>query len=263
MHDESPTAITAASKMDKATVNLPKSVPLSVAVGRRRQEDSEGRVLRPEARLLPLKMYLLLAEFGEQIYLTGMVSSGASQETSMGQAGNVALADHPLRSFRQLCDDIGRKGLDIHFSTVIRAFKILRKFIEEDSAEYERLQASPNPREVLADYLFGKIHNFPHWRSRPGAMAVVRHGISVLGDAEASEASQAGKKKRRGQRGKDKRPRQTAQRKPADENSEPPAQGGGLEPPVDRLAALQGSTLFEMVAREAANNPPGRTKGSK
>src|ERR1022692_2462165 len=61
-------------------VNLPRTLPFNVVRGSLRTEDTKGRVARQSMRVLPLKTYLLLAEFGERLYLTGMVTSGYRSE---------------------------------------------------------------------------------------------------------------------------------------------------------------------------------------
>ena len=115
-------------------VNLQRTLPFNVVRGSLRTEDAKGRVARPSMRVLPLKTYLLLAEFGERLYLTGMVTSGYETSPNVGEEGRGRLGQHPVRSFRQLAVVLRGEGLDVNVSTLSRAFKIVRTLIGKGEA---------------------------------------------------------------------------------------------------------------------------------
>jgi hypothetical protein len=229
-------------------VNLPRTLPFNVVRGSLRTEDAKGRVARPSMRVLPLKTYLLLAEFGERLYLTGMVTSGYETSPNVGEEGRGRLGQHPVRSFRQLAVVLRGEGLDVNVSTLSRAFKIVRTLIEDSPDEYTAIQTAVDQRAALADYIFGKIYGFPHWRSRRSAVAVVQHRIMGLNAGQDDPVAPDGSTKRkRGQRGKDKQPRRrpavqvTGTSRPAEAPASPvaPAGDGARKNPFDTSKATQ------------------------
>jgi hypothetical protein len=140
------------------------------------------------------------------------------------------------------------EGLDVNVSTLSRAFKIVRTLIEDSPDEYTAIQTAVDQRAALADYIFGKIYGFPHWRSRRSAVAVVQHRIMGLNAGQDDPVAPDGSTKRkRGQRGKDKQPRRrsaaqvTGASTPAEAPASPaaPKGDGARKNPFDTSKATQ------------------------